>query len=415
MDNFFELLPNEITWNILDYLTNPSDLFKVSQLPGLANCLGWDFWQKKAFQIWEVPEWYFNLPIQQKREISGDDRFIEVVTQFEIIPESIARIENGKVMGVLPRSYAEFLAKYRGNLQMVEKLNLKEKEVIHHSQLNQFGLAPIVNLEVLGRMSEKEFLKDTQEIIALIEEGRTQEIEEEHLWRKPFQTMASFAVLGYGETCNWINGRFGFATSKQQLAMTYFSILSNNFELFEELFSNSKLSEVEKQTLLGKAYYLAKEPHIAFLESRGVQIATDEKIRQLDKGFISIPRPVETYKILKEVLLDKSANRKEIFADNLKNQVDFFLLLNNHQSSGKLLRTMESSIQWTNASVGSVRHFISALKDEGKLQLSEPFFLFSECEIKQAIFKEFGMEVSMVTQSPSIHSLLFPQINLDFF
>lgn len=415
MDNFFELLPNEITWDILDYLTNPSDLFKVSQLPGLANCLGWEFWQKKAFQIWKVPEWYFNLPVQQKREISGDNRFIEVATQFEIIPESIARIEGGKVKGVLPHSYAKFLAEYRGNLQMVGELNLKKKEIIHHSQLNQFGLAPIINMEILGRVSEKEFLKDAQEITTLIEEGRTQEIEEEYLWRKPFQTMASFAVLGDGKTCNWINGRFGFATSKQQLAVTYFSMLSNNFSLFEELFSDSKLSKVEKQTLLGKAYYLAKEPHIAFLESQGVQIATDEKIHQLDKGFVSIPRPVETYKILKELLSDKSFNRKGIFCDDLVQQVDFFLLLNNHQSSDKLLRTMESSIQWTNVSVGSVRHFISVLKDEGKIQPSEPFFLFSECEIKQAIFEEFGVEVSTATQSFPLPEYLLSRVNLDFF
>lgn len=387
MDSFFEMLPNEINWYILNYLTNPSDLLKVGHIPGLSERLSWEFWRKKAFQIWEVPDWYFDLPIQQKRQIRGDERFLEITAQFEVISESVARIEDGIVKGVLPFDSARHLAKHRGNLQMIGPLGLKEEEVVCCGQLNRFGLSPILNLEFLGGTPEKEFLKDTQEIIAHIEEGRTKEVEEKYLRKKPFQTMASFAVLGYEKTCNWIVGRFGFATPKQQLAVTYFSMLSGNFPLFEELISNSKLSENEKQILLKKAYYLAKRPYITFLENQGVQINIADKIRQLDQGFVSIPHPVEVYSILQELLSNESINRKEIFTNHLENFIDFFLLLKNLHSSEDLLREMERSIWWNGSTVQSVRHCVSVLKEQEKLKTFEPSFSLSNCGIQQAIFR----------------------------
>lgn len=100
MTTFLDLLPDEINLSILEKIRGYSDAVRISQVSGFSHLCDWNFWKKKVERELQVPNWYFDLPLEQRREISPSDRFLEVQSKLFLIPESVARIEDSKVQGV---------------------------------------------------------------------------------------------------------------------------------------------------------------------------------------------------------------------------------------------------------------------------------------------------------------------------
>lgn len=397
MESFFDFLPDEVNLQILNRLTHPSDLLKASRLESLSHYFDWNFWKKEAFQLWEVPGWYFDLPIQQKRKIDGRGRFVEVATQFEMIAESLVRIEDGKVdEGVYFEDDNIFLLRVCGNDWTAERLGLKTDEDFKNSSLIRFGFSFDVYLELLGSLNGQNFLQDINLIIFHIKKGEIEEVREKFLFEKPFRTVVSLAILGNENLYDWVDCVFGILNPNCRLAVICFSMLSSNFHLFEELYSWSDFSEGDKQILLRKAYYLARESHISFLEELGIQIDFADKISQLDNGYADINRPVQFYSILQRLLSDETHHRQEIKTRNLKDYPDFFLLLNGHLSPKDLFSEMRFALRSKTTTVGLFRHCALILKENDELRDSFPYIL---CEVKQAIFRELGIDIPIMRKS----------------
>ncbi|AHH01814.1 hypothetical protein pv_247 [Pithovirus sibericum] len=398
MESFFDILPDEVNLQILNRLTHPSDLLKASRSDSLSHYFDWNFWKKEAFQLWEVPEWYFDLPIQQKREIDGRGRFVEVATQFEIITESLVGIKDGKVdEGVYFEDDDNFVSRIYWDSQEAGTLDLKTDKDLKNSPVFRFGLSTAIYLELLGSVKGgRNFLRDINLIMSCVRNEEIEGVREKFLFEKPFRTAVGLAILGNEKLYDWVDCVFKSLKSDGHLAVICFSMLSDNFRLFEELHSRSDLSDGDKRALLRKAYYLARKPHISFLEKLGIQIDFVDKISQLDSGFTDVNRPVQFYSILQRLLSDETHYQQEIKTRNLKDQPDFFLLLNDHLSPEDLFSEMRSALRSNTVTVGLFRHCALILKENDELQDSFPYIL---CEVQQAIFQELEIDIPIIRKS----------------
>lgn len=398
MDSLFDLLPDEVNSQILGRMDRPSDLLKASRIDSLSHHFDWNFWKKESLRLWKVPEWYFDLPIQQKRKIDGRDRFIEVTTQFEIITESLVEIKDGKVdEGVYFIYDDSFFSRIYWDSDVAKTLDLKTDKDFKNSPVVRSRLSVMIYLELLGSVSGgRNFLQDINLIMSCIEKGETEEVREKFLFEEPFRTAVSLAVLGDEKSYDWVEYVFKILKPDCQLAVICFSMLSSNFHLFKELYSWSDLSEGDRQILLKKAYYLAREPHISFLEELGIQIDFVDKIFQLDSGYADVNRPVQFYSILQRLLSNETNRSQKIETRNLKNHPDFFLLLNSYLLPEDLFSEMKSTLRSKTTTVGLFRHCALILKENDKLQ---DFFPYILCEVKQAIFQELGIDIPIMRKS----------------
>lgn len=395
MDNFFRLIPDEITSQILHYLVNPSDLLKLCQLSGLLHHFNWEFWKKKSFQIWKVPEWYFDLPFEQGRKISGKNRFVELASNFQIIPESVARIENKKVEGIYRPCYAEYLLIQKGDLLSAELFDLDNERVRLNHQLNLFGLSHISNLDIgLDTRQEKKLLKFNKKLAPLIQNKDIGQIEKK-LSENAFLTACNLAIIGEDWSFELVKRVFPSLYPINRLAVVCFSMRSGNFDQFVSLFSQTVISFCDQRTLLEKAYYLAEQPHITFLEAGGIEISYPNKILRLNEGYDNFSRPDQVYQILQRLAKEDYIDGELI--KNLEIDADFFLLLNDWKNKKILLRKMKNAIQKANLSTELLRHCISVLKREGKIEVSKPFSLLHDYGVKKEIFREFGIETKTTT------------------
>lgn len=96
MANRLNQLPDELKIQLLNALPF-GDLVQACQTEALDLC-DWDFWSRKASQDFQVPSDYFNLALD--RGISGEYRYLEILTRFRTNLESIANIDNNLVSGI---------------------------------------------------------------------------------------------------------------------------------------------------------------------------------------------------------------------------------------------------------------------------------------------------------------------------
>lgn len=320
-----------------------------------------------------------------------------MATQFKIINESLAGIKDGKVdEGVYFIDDDNFVTRIYWDSQTFKMLDLKTDKDFENSPVFRFGLSMMIYIELLGSLNGRNFLQDINLIMSCIENGEIEEVREKFLFEKPFRTVVGLAILGNEKLYDWIDCVFRTLDLDGQLAVICFSMLSNNFHLFEELYSRSDLSDGDKRALLRKAYYLAREPHISFLEGLGIQIDFVDKISQLDSGYADVNRPVQFYSILQRLLSDETHHRQEIKTRNLKDHPDFFLLLNGHLSPKDLFSEMRSTLRSNTVTVGLFRHCALILKENDELQDSNPYIL---CEVQQAIFQELGIDIPIIRES----------------
>lgn len=403
MDNFFRLIPDEIILQIFQYLIIPSDLLKLCQLPGLLHHFNWGFWRKKSCQIWKVSEWYFDLPFKQGRKISGKNRFVELASSFQIIPESVARIENKKVEGIYRQCYAEYLIIQKGDLFSAELFDLYDGRARLNYQLNLFGLSHISNSDIgLDTKQEKKLLKFNEKLTPLIQNKDIGKIEKK-LSENTFLTACSLVVIGEKWSFEMVKRVFLNLRAINRLAIVCFSMRSGNFGQFVSLLSQSIISFCDQRTLLEKAYYLADQPYITFLEAGGIEISSLNKILRLNEGYVNFSRPVQVYQILRRLVKEEYIDDELV--KNLEVDADFFLLLNDWKDKKVLLRKMKNAVQRADTSTGLLQHCISVLKREGEIEVSKPFPLLHDYGVKREIFREFGIETK--TKTSFSRSLFF--------
>ena len=94
----FAQLPVETTELIISSLPD-SNLLSVCQNEIFSNLCDWNFWRRRARDLFEIPNWYFDLGLS--RQISGAYRYLEVKTQFKLSLEALATISpEGLISGI---------------------------------------------------------------------------------------------------------------------------------------------------------------------------------------------------------------------------------------------------------------------------------------------------------------------------
>lgn len=108
-------LPIEMRLLILSQLSS-SDLLHFFDLFQL----DWPFWKKLASDLLSIPSWYFDLTFDRK--ISGAYRYLELLSKFEVIEESLATIDQGIVSGIYTPEKLFYLAVRQNNTELMKKL-----------------------------------------------------------------------------------------------------------------------------------------------------------------------------------------------------------------------------------------------------------------------------------------------------
>lgn len=428
LQTHFEFLPDEINLQFLGRIQGYSDTLSVCQTPGLAHLCDWDFWRRKVEQEFNVPQWYFDLPLGQKREISPSDRYLEVISKFWLIPESVARIEGEKVEGVYFPHQANKIAARQGNLeiyrltstenspekiqQVEERIRLKRVGLVLPSDLkigefdqdfnqrfsNQFGydLGEIFNSPQHTDRKE-EILRSGENILQLLLQRDFIAIETALENRTSILDVGVLAASGDEQAFSIVERIFTLETMGNKATLLSFSAGSRKPEQFIRLYSLFNSFHISRLSgLLERVYFVAEQTLIEFM--RKIIITNDEIIiGSLHSGYLFDPRPVEVYQIVnKEIEVKK---RGKDFSLELRGisqmDADIFILAVNDKSSHAenfILEALREEISpIANGSrfpVGAVEYSIQRLKKSnydfsGEYNLAGPIMktLFRQYEI----------------------------------
>lgn len=383
----FEFLPDEINLQFLNKLPY-SDLINACQAPGLSHLFDWDFWRKKAEKDLNVPEWYFNLPFLQNREVSGDQRFLEISSKFCISDYSVARIENGKVEGIYSEHTARFLAIKQGDEYL---FSLDKKQEKRAGMIDKLRRAKVPNPEYYFDLAkEKHSLElDNMAFCSQLIKSKNTELIRDCLKgddkKKASLLCGMMAASGDENTFPLVEDYF-VGEKASRFSILNFSLMSHKPEQFIKLFLKSALTYAMslKALLLKKAYFTANIGCISFLENQGVQLEQEEKFKLLDKGYLYNPRPVEVYQIVQEL-----GPRRSVIPhlQGLETDVDIQIL-----QIGNNLSLMRDKIIIREFTVPLVRHYIAFFRQRGNFVLLRKLCSDENSEIKVQLFAEIGIE-----------------------
>lgn len=286
--NFLESFPYEISLLILERL-DYSDIVKVSRVFSFCD---WEFWRNKARKELNIPSWYFDLGLQ--RNVSGDYRYLEIQSKTHIIPESEAKIINGKVEGIysldLIKELAENWGKPLSILDMYGMENAKKNKMYR-----QCGLFPM-DYKNIAHIHEK--FSQYTEMLKLGKELPPMDIYLAGFLalnypRKYLSELKKFASFGVD------SGRIYEDDYKYTILVML--IASGDLESFQEIYT--KETKYKKGLLL-RAYICLEEKFVEFLQEDGVRIDEHEISTWLDYGNKHNPKPVAYYnlycKLIKE-------------------------------------------------------------------------------------------------------------------
>lgn len=103
----FNSLPLEATLHLEDF-----------DLPGAYN---WETWRSRAVREFGIPPEYFDLPLADRRNITGQFRYLEVLTKFRLTPEAATLLnrETGDIAGI-----------YESLRGVIEAVNRDDEEMV---------------------------------------------------------------------------------------------------------------------------------------------------------------------------------------------------------------------------------------------------------------------------------------------
>lgn len=418
--DFFQSLPDEINVQILSYLGNFSDFRKVNKIPGLAHILNWQFWRKKSLQDFKVPFWYFDLPIQQSRKLTGEQRFLEIHSKFKLIPESLARIENRKVEGIYNDTAAKSICENRKDVEFLSYLTnrkypagryetIKLEKVASEARLKKIGICRSIHRLINTRMlfndiSEyNEYMNEAEGIIDSSEDFIPNQ--EPFYYCPPLVLLvrgSALAFRGREKDFPFVKEVFINSNQSHQNIILNFTLISRNAKHFVQLWELNPPVNVEFQEFLyHMAYFCANIEAISFLRSQNVSLNFSLSIHCLAIGFAFDPHPVEVYRILQEIIQGKPA-LLDLCYEAFRIDLDIRILLN-------LPRERENCLTNPNSDVSSLRYFAQI-----ESRLNSHFFdrHVHSSVIRKKIYQELGISIKF---TPKKKSQTIPHDLLDYF
>nr|WIL05393.1 hypothetical protein pmam_354 [Pithovirus mammoth] len=331
-----QTLSDEIALEIFKHIDEP-DIQNIEKIPELAYFFDWPFWRKKALDKFGIPGWYFDLPLSQGRDISCKERYIEIVTKFEIVAQSLERYEDGEYRGICDEFWAVTLAIQRGDvkyLSQMPKVNSEDlRKATSNSNLRKAGMAeldfvpkffPIFynhghSIQMTAQTAEK--------IYQFVREGNLTQLETgliDNRWRVP----GIIASIGEEKSFQLVVKHFGEFSLDLQFQTLMSCLFSGNSEHFIQLHKIYNRT-VNGNKFLKRAYYTANLQAINYLEENGANIKTFKKYRLLLEGNNFHSRPVEVYKILEKLLQVKKPDLIRII-NYLNSDIDILILFRSY-------------------------------------------------------------------------------------
>lgn len=337
-ESFLDLLPNEVLALVLDFIHIYRDLFNVSYTQPFAHLCDWNFWKQKALKELEVDNWYFDLPISQNREICGKDRFLEILSKFEIFPESVARIEEGEVTGIYFEGFARHLAEEQGNVRMfkplewrsefeiyrqsdIRRLPYYESDVDFHNHF-QWQCYDVEQIATKGEMRAFGFFTSGPRSLKLfhgfhstnkiMEEVSKCETEKDYRiildnsGENYIEKLAHITYKGCEISFPILEEKFKLMVEQNKMKILSFSIASGKPKQFSRLFDLSpSLGFMDYYTLSCMAFGVADPEIIEIMEERGrkkgISLSFEDKHGSLIRS-LSRPRPIKMYRIAEKMI-----------------------------------------------------------------------------------------------------------------
>lgn len=359
METFFQLLPDEINLEILNKLPY-FDTTKLRKIPGLFHLLfDWSYWKQKCISEFGVPGWYFDLPIEQKREVSASQRYLEISSKFCLTSDSVVEEE-----GTISKENALFLAEEQGNENLIEFLRGDSRKMSNarfNSTSKTYGMQgpyfyhfPREHLKKMFLVIEEILQKIKQEnFLSLIGEVSKNEVE----------TMTALIISDKQEASKLIDEFFPFFNPTTKLSILIIFIGLGRNEKFKQLYEMSNLYIGGDLILYRATYYAANQELISFFEKKGFIVSAPEKLYSLADGYLTNPKPVEVYQILKSIGIFTT---EYYTLKSFKFDVDISIL----QVEGNLDK-MKKYVSDDEYSIGAVKHFLSILRKEDQFSFRE--------------------------------------------
>lgn len=305
-----------------------SEKLSFCQLPG-SDC-DWNYWKRQAFESLSIPASYFDFALE--RGISGSYRYLEIVSQFELIVQSVVKVRtsNGKgdIFGLyeVPKAFRvavrqrnfsflvwllENFGEQISTFEIRLSLAFLQKEgrglVIEKILLNALQLRTV---ELLPDFSPNPLLLSIDEgdfaslnsisnlpfsiLLTLAEKPSQQAFE---IAFRSYQNLAESSRRSKSQTLRWqaINNYVLF------LGSVIKSGLVENVEFVLSTYGTPDFSP----ELLKAAYFSGRRQLIEIFSppSSDLDINSDEKVRLLVEGYWLHPNPVELFNIVKQMLI----------------------------------------------------------------------------------------------------------------
>lgn len=396
--------------DVLESLNGYSETYKLSLQPQFASFCDWGFWRRKALRELRVPDWYFDLPFSQGRELSGSKRFLEVASKFSILLESVVETEGKNVKGIYSRDLALHLTEERGEFEMMKSLSGGGFGVIRsmiNFQRRKIGKLP----QIPYRQSFGENLsKDNSEVyhqisaVSLLNDRNFLLLEEKFMRELYAVELGILASTGNEEVFPLIERLFDKFDLEGKMTILSFSLGSRKPNQFLSLLQKRQLPHENLVSLLQRAYFTAEMKCISHLEELGCIITIEEKIKQLSVGYQFDPRPVEVYQILSNL---SGLDQQEYLAFtslSVDHDIDLALLF-----IGKDVEMMKAYLnKQVYYSANLLRYCVSQLKKQGQEAYLKEIFTEEKCPIRKKIFKE--CDIHQYTENKR----LIPEPQFDF-
>lgn len=344
MQTYFSILPDEIKLHIVSFCSQPPNLLNLSELPDLSHLFNWDFWSREAQKQFEITAEYFDLALADQRQISGRKRYLEIVSKFDLIPQSVKSTENPE--GIYDLKIASELAVRRGQVSFFDHFPHIDSEKLQRNfylrklgLVSQYEFKSLFGNSTLGGISKKCYFP---KIIALRNQITQMCQEKDRVKLYEFVkdskiNMLLLSLIGSDTVSAVLQLSFmKWGTLEHRIDMLAFSICSGNFEQTKKLFQLLKyqIKPEIKQRFLSQAYYLCDTALIEFFEEEKVLIPNMEKYVSLIRGQIFHPQPLKFYQIfetLPQLSNEKNINYIRISLENLDLDI-FNLFKKKHQN-----------------------------------------------------------------------------------
>lgn len=303
-----------------------SELLSFCQLPG-SNC-DWNYWRQQAFENLSVPASYFDFGLERK--ISGSYRYLEIISQFELIVQSVVKVRssNGKgdIFGLyevpkafrvavrqrnssfliwLLQNFGEQISTFEIRLSLtflqkegrglsIEKILLDALQLRTVELLPKFSPNPLLLSIDEGDFASLSSIPNLPfSILLTLAERPSQQAFE--IAFHSYQSLAESSRRSKSQTLRWqmINNYVLFLGSV---------IRSGNIENVERVLSVYGTPEFSPE-LLKAAYFSGRLQLIEIFSppSSDLDIESNEKVRLLVEGYWLHPNPIELFNIVKQM------------------------------------------------------------------------------------------------------------------